>query len=398
MLAFVLMASFRASAEAVSPERLGLGLVDVSLLEPAIVHDVKYATDDNFTGETLYPSSRCLLREPVARRLVRAHHLLRQRDLGLKVYDCYRPLSVQRKMWALVPDEDFVANPATGSRHNRGASVDVGLVDSRGVELPMPSAYDEFSDRSRLDYPAASTEQTLNRQVLQTAMRQAGFLPLDTEWWHFDAPEWRQYGLADADARLVPPHDSSQVLAVADPVPGSVDTFLWAFEKTEQGWRQVPGLGPIPAVVGRKGLSAFDGKREGDGMTPRGIYALKMVFGYAAGVDTRMPYRQSVADDVWIDDPASPRYNHWVKGIPAHESHERMRRDDALYQLGIVIGYNTDPVVAGRGSAIFLHVWKGPGQPTSGCVAVDASDLARIAAWLDPRGNPRIILGFREES
>jgi len=395
LLVFVMLLATALPAQAVTPEQLGLGLVDVAALDASILSDLKYATTDNFTGQVLYPSSRCLLREPVAWRLLQVQRDLRSQGLGLKVFDCYRPLAVQRKMWSIVPDENYVANPASGSRHNRGASVDVGLVDSAGRELPMPSTFDEFSERSHLDYKDAPAEPLRNRRILQEAMRKVGFLPVTTEWWHFDSPDWRNYALADADSRLIPGPATEQVLAVAEPGPGQVASVMWGLEKTPQGWRKV--FGPVPVVLGRSGIAAFEQKREGDGYTPRGVFGLGPVFGYDATASTRMPYRQATAEDAWIDEPTSPRYNQWVKGIPAKESHEKMRRADGLYQLGVVVGYNTDPVIAGRGSAIFLHVWKGPGQATSGCVAMALSDLEQVVGWLDPVRQPRIIIGVRGE-
>ena len=382
------------AVQAVTPEELGLNLVDVGAVEPSIVYDIKYATTDNFTGRILYSSSRCLLREDVAERLSQAQRKLKAQGLGLKVFDCYRPVTVQKKMWAVYPDENYVANPASGSRHNRGASVDVGLVDSAGRELPMPSAFDEFSERSHLDFASSSPDKLVNRQVLQNTMRQAGFLPVTTEWWHFDAPNWREYGMADADARLVP-NGAGHVLAVAEPNQGSVESVLWGFEKTERGWEKV--LGPVSVTVGRSGVATFDRKREGDGMTPRGVFSLGPVFGYAVSAVTKMPYRQATEQDAWIDDVASPRYNQWVRGIPAKESHEKMRRNDELYRLGIVIGYNTAPVVPGFGSAIFLHIWKGPGKPTSGCIAMSETDMEKVVSWLDPIKKPQIIIGFQGE-
>ena len=93
-------------------------------------------------------------------------------------------------------------------------------------------------------------------------MRQVGFFTVTTEWWHFDAPDWRDYPLANADARLVPDPDVAQVLAVANPGPGSVESVLWGFEKTSKGWKTV--LGPIAVTVGRAGIAGFDQKREGD--------------------------------------------------------------------------------------------------------------------------------------
>ena len=395
LLVFVMLLATALPAQAVTPEQLGLGLVDVAALDASILSDLKYATTDNFTGQVLYPSSRCLLREPVAWRLLQVQRSLRSQGLGLKVFDCYRPLAVQRKMWSIVPDENYVANPASGSRHNRGASVDVGLVDSAGRELPMPSTFDEFSERSHLDFVDAPAEPLRNRRILQEAMRKVGFLPVTTEWWHFDSPDWRNYALADADSRLIPGPATEQVLAVSEPGPGQVSSVLWGLEKTPQGWRKV--FGPVPVVLGRSGIAAFEQKREGDGYTPRGVFGLGPVFGYAATASTRMPYRQAMAEDAWVDEPSSPRYNQWVKGIPAKESHEKMRRADGLYQLGVVVGYNTDPVIAGRGSAIFLHVWKGPGQATSGCVAMALPDLEQVVGWLDPIRQPRIIIGVRGE-
>lgn len=379
---------------AISPEDLGLELVDMGTYDPSIIQDIKYATTDNFTGQVLYPSARCLLREPVAARLARVQTQLKKQGLGLKVFDCYRPVTVQKKMWEVFPDENFVANPAGGSRHNRGASVDVGLVDSAGRELPMPSVFDEFSARSHLDYMAASTAALNNRQTLQNAMQQAGFLPVTTEWWHFDAPDWRNYDLLDADVRLVPA-DAAQILAVSQPQAGKTSARLWGLERSPQGWKTV--FGPVEVSVGRNGIAGFDQKREGDGMTPRGVFTLGPVFGYAASAATRMPYRQATAEDAWIDDTASPRYNTWVKGIPARESHEKMRRSDDLYRLGVVVGYNTEPVVSGRGSAIFLHIWRGPAQPTAGCVAMAAADMERMVSWLDPAKKPQILIGYPGE-
>lgn len=380
------------AVQAVSPEQLGLGLVDIGRLDSDIVEDIRYATTDNFSGRILYPSGRCLLRESVAQRLLRVHRDLKKQGMGLKVFDCYRPVDVQRKMWAVFPNPDYVADPASGSRHNRGASVDVGLVDEAGKELPMPSKFDEFSERSHLAFQGGSPEELRNREILQTSMRREGFLSMATEWWHFDSPDWRDYPLVNADARLIPGPEVKQVLAVADPGPDKVESLLWGFEKTIEGWKARKG--PFPVVLGRGGVAGFDEKREGDGRTPRGVFALGPVFGYAAAIATRMPYRQATAEDVWIDDSSSHLYNQWVRGIPAVESFEKMRREDNLYQLGVVIRYNADPVVAGRGSAIFLHIWKGPGQPTSGCIAMAPADLAAIVHWLDPEHNPWIVLGF----
>ena len=174
-------------------------LVDIETISPQIRLDIRYATQDNFTGQVLYPAARCLLRRPVAERLERVQRELEEMGLGLKVFDCYRPLSVQRQMWALVPDERYVADPAKGSRHNRGAAVDVTLVTAGGVELEMPTAYDDFSVRAHRDYDALPAHVIANRGVLERMMVKAGFVPLPTEWWHFDAPDWEQFEILDLD-------------------------------------------------------------------------------------------------------------------------------------------------------------------------------------------------------
>jgi zinc D-Ala-D-Ala dipeptidase len=172
-------------------------LVDVADVDSRIIVDIKYATPDNFMGRQLYPVNRCLLRESVARRLVRVQDDLAERGYGLKVYDGYRPLSVQRLMWEVLPDERYVADPAKGSRHNRGAAVDVTLVDDSGRELPMPSAYDEFTERAHRTYDGGSVEARRNRDLLIEAMERQRFKVLETEWWHFDAPGWKRYPVMD---------------------------------------------------------------------------------------------------------------------------------------------------------------------------------------------------------
>ena len=172
-------------------------LVDATTIVPRLQLDVRYATSANFTHRRLYAHARCLLHDAVARRLAEVQRELAARGLGLVAYDCYRPLSVQKRMWALVPDERYVSDPAKGSRHNRGAAVDVGLVDARGRALPMPSAYDEFSARAHRDFSGGSDEARANRALLEAAMQRHGFSGLPTEWWHFDAVDWQAYPISD---------------------------------------------------------------------------------------------------------------------------------------------------------------------------------------------------------
>ncbi len=172
-------------------------MVNVAEVVPGIVIDLRYATENNFTGEQLYPEAICLLRAGAAERLARVQERLASRGLGLKIFDGYRPLSVQKKMWELVPDPRYVADPKDGSRHNRGCAVDVTLVDSAGNELEMPTGYDDFSEAAHLDYQGGTPASRRNRNLLRQAMESEGFVALDTEWWHFDAPDWQEHPIVD---------------------------------------------------------------------------------------------------------------------------------------------------------------------------------------------------------
>lgn len=172
-------------------------LIDVQAVCPSVRVDVRYATADNFMKEPLYPSAICLLRREVAEKIARVQKELEKEGLGLKIFDGYRPLSVQKKMWARFPVEGYVANPAKGSNHNRGAAVDVTLVDAQGHELPMPSAYDEFSERAHRDYSGGDAQARKNRGLLEKAMLTEGFIGLATEWWHFDDADAKNYPLLD---------------------------------------------------------------------------------------------------------------------------------------------------------------------------------------------------------
>jgi D-alanyl-D-alanine dipeptidase len=174
-------------------------LVDVQVVNPHIRLDLRYATSNNFTHEILYPRAKCYLRKAVADRLSQAQAELERIGRSLKVFDCYRPLSVQKKMWALVPDERYVADPAKGSRHNRGAAVDLTVVDANGREVAMPTAFDDFTERAHRDFFALPAAVIQNRWLLERVMAQAGFAGLPTEWWHFDAEGWSSYDVLDVD-------------------------------------------------------------------------------------------------------------------------------------------------------------------------------------------------------
>lgn len=179
-------------------------LIDIRTVNTKIVLDIRYATTNNFLKQKLYPVARCVLRGAATRRLSQVQTELSKKGLGLKAYDCYRPLSVQQQMWKVRPDSRYVANPAKGSRHNRGAAVDVTLVDRNGKELEMPTGFDNFTERSYRDYNGGSAQSRQNRQVLEDVMKKYGFIPLDTEWWHFDAPGWDNYAILDVSFGEIP--------------------------------------------------------------------------------------------------------------------------------------------------------------------------------------------------
>ncbi len=147
--------------------------------------DLRYATENNFTGKVLYDCPRCFLRPEVAEALRLAQMDLKEKGLGLKVFDCYRPQFVQEKMWEIIPDPNYVANPKSGSMHSRGLAVDVTLTDSLGNELDMGTDFDYFGVEAHSDYLELPTPVLDNRQLLRETMENYGLIGIRTEWWHF---------------------------------------------------------------------------------------------------------------------------------------------------------------------------------------------------------------------
>lgn len=151
-----------------------------------LVTDFKYMTPDNFTHQVLYTDPEAYVRLPVAIALRKVQQELLTNGMGLKVFDAYRPYSVTKKMWKVVPDERYAANPSKGSGHNRGAAVDVTLVKiSTGKELPMPTDFDDFSEKAHHSYTNLPRNILENRALLKTTMEKHGFAALSTEWWHY---------------------------------------------------------------------------------------------------------------------------------------------------------------------------------------------------------------------
>lgn len=183
--------------EASSQPKSRRDLVDILSVNPTIVLDIRYATENNFTHLRLYSKVKCMLRREAAESLSAVQRELKELGMGLKVFDGYRPLSVQKKLWEAVPDERYVANPAKGSRHNRGAAVDLTIIDSLGNELAMPTPYDDFTILAHADYMNLPEEVLKNRRLLEDVMTKHGFLIMSSEWWHFDFHGWGKFDVLD---------------------------------------------------------------------------------------------------------------------------------------------------------------------------------------------------------
>jgi D-alanyl-D-alanine dipeptidase len=171
-------------------------LVELVKLDPTIKLDIRYATTNNFVGTPVYTQARAFLQRPAAEALLRAHHELKARGYGLIIHDGYRPWYVTKIFWDATPDDKklFVANPAEGSKHNRGCAVDLSLYDLQtGEEVNMPSGYDEMTDRAYADYAGGTADERARRAMLRQAMENQDFKVNPTEWWHFDYKDWKEY-------------------------------------------------------------------------------------------------------------------------------------------------------------------------------------------------------------
>ncbi len=171
-------------------------LVDVTALDSTIHLDIRYAGTNNFMGQVFYSSPRAFLQRPAAEAVARANTWLRGLGYGLLIHDGYRPWYVTKMFWDATPDglKLFVADPAAGSRHNRGCAVDLTLYDlDTGEPVVMPAGFDEMSPRSHVDYCGGTSRQRWHRELLRTAMEAHGFTVYPAEWWHYDHRDWRSY-------------------------------------------------------------------------------------------------------------------------------------------------------------------------------------------------------------
>jgi D-alanyl-D-alanine dipeptidase len=175
-------------------------LVELTLLDPGIKLEIRYASTNNFLGSIFYSQPRAFLQRPAAEALVRVNRKLKQQGFGLLVFDGYRPWYVTKVFWDATPEDKriFVADPAKGSRHNRGCAVDLTLYElDSGKAVDMGGTYDETTDRSYPHYPGGTALQRWYRGVLYEAMESEGFAVYEAEWWHFDYRDWRLYPITN---------------------------------------------------------------------------------------------------------------------------------------------------------------------------------------------------------
>lgn len=175
-------------------------LIDLEKTIPGIVLDIRYATDNNFTGERIYTLAKAYARKPVAEALKKIQADLKSQGLGVKIFDAYRPYKATVKFYEVYRDTTYVASPYRGSRHNRGCAMDLTLINlATGEELKMPTGYDSFTKAAWPSTPVSDPVIRKNRQTLINAMQKHGFRVNSSEWWHFDFIGWKKYDVLDID-------------------------------------------------------------------------------------------------------------------------------------------------------------------------------------------------------
>ena len=175
-------------------------LVNLEEYIPNVKLDIRYATENNFTGQQIYKKAEAWARKPVAEALLNVQESLSEKGIGLIIYDAYRPYDATVLFYEVYKDPEFVADPKYGSRHNRGCAVDVSLYNlENGRELNMPTPFDEFSEKAAPDYQDMSDEKKFNRRLLIDAMAEEGFTVYPSEWWHFDYKGWEAFPIMNIE-------------------------------------------------------------------------------------------------------------------------------------------------------------------------------------------------------
>jgi D-alanyl-D-alanine dipeptidase len=175
-------------------------LAELVRLDPTIKLDIRYAGTNNFLGKPVYKEARAFLQRPAAEALVRAHKALAPHGYGLMIHDGYRPWAITKLFWDMTSgfQREFVADPKTGSKHNRGCAVDLTMYDlADGRIVQMPGEYDEMTPRSYPDYTGGTPEARARRDLLRKVMEAEGFIVEPNEWWHYNYKDWREYPILD---------------------------------------------------------------------------------------------------------------------------------------------------------------------------------------------------------
>jgi zinc D-Ala-D-Ala dipeptidase len=160
--------------------------VNLEFYSKEFVYDMKYASEDNFLKSKVYECSECYLRLKTVKALIKANNKAIKNGYRIKLFDCYRPLDIQKKMWEIFPNAKYVANPAKGSIHNRGGALDLTLVDKSGKQLDMGTPFDFFGKEAAHAYMGLSNSQLENRKLLKRIMQSSNFNAIKSEWWHYN--------------------------------------------------------------------------------------------------------------------------------------------------------------------------------------------------------------------
>ncbi|WP_395073790.1 M15 family metallopeptidase [Flavobacterium sp.] len=189
LISIIINSSISASSQSILSNKIEINdttFVNLTDYNKDFVLDMKYATTDNFLKAKVYDCQACFLRLKTVKNLIEANKEFNKKGLKIKIFDCYRPLDVQKKMWAIVSDPNYVANPAKGSIHNRGGAVDITLVDKNGKELDMGTIFDFFGPESSHLFKKLPSKVIKNRKLLKKVMLKHHFESFDSEWWHYN--------------------------------------------------------------------------------------------------------------------------------------------------------------------------------------------------------------------
>ena len=283
-----------------------------------------------------------------------------------------------------------------------------------GNELEMPTGFDDFSDKAARSNKNVPETVKKNVELLTNVMVKHGFTTISTEWWHYNDSDSANYVAMDVELeefmqgdapldnqglKIDPNIDKLNnmdnikaaeqiVLVLADDLETRKAT-AYTYEKVNGQW--LLAFAPIKSVIAKNGLT-YD-KKEGDKESPIGVFSLNRCFGWGDNPGTKLQYTKFEKNDFWVDDEKSDFYNTYQKGLPNGRwvSAEDLYGIGDTYRFFIVIEYNTDVPIPGKGSAIFMHIWKGEESYTSGCTAMAEENLLKIIKWLDPSKNPLLL-------